>query len=219
MKLKHVITAGVVIGMLITTPCNAQTPIDYVYTTERVNIRKCPSINSEIILTVDRNTELERTGIDVTDGWDMIVIDDNNYYISNKYITNVEPCDEISDSDLRYMSAIIFAEAGNQCQAGQQAVGIIVMNRKESESFANTIYDVINEPYQFSPVRNGSFAKALSLYDNGKIPEEIIESAKYAMNGNKSVDYNDEHINLEGFLFFSRWVKNARVKIQDHMFK
>lgn len=204
---------------------------DYVYTTDRVNIRIHTDVESEILLTAEVGSKLQRVGKNIIPGWDCIRINDENYYISNEYITTEEPeqsaksieqqleDSKISASDLRYMSAIIWAEAGNQCEAGQQAVGIVVMNRVASETYKDTVYDVINEPYQFSPVKNGSFARALNHYDNGEIPECVVDAAKYALQGNTTVSYNGETYDLDGYLYFSRYVSGCRVQIQDHMFK
>lgn len=204
---------------------------DYVYTIERVNIRTHVGVESDILLTAEVGTKLHRTEINVIEGWDMVLINEEKYYISNEYLTLDKPAEvaktieeqledsHISADDLRYMSAIIWAEAGNQCEAGQQAVGIVVMNRVASETYKDTVYGVINEPYQFSPVKNGSFAKALSRYDSGNMPECVIDAAKYALQGNTVVNYNGITYDLDGYLYFSRWVSNAKLTIQDHMFK
>lgn len=205
--------------------------LDYVYTVDRVNIRTHVGTDSDILLTAETGTKLQRVGTNVIPGWDWIKINDENYYISNEYITTEEPeqlaisieqqieDNKISESDLRYMSAIIWAEAGNQCEAGQQAVGIVVMNRVASETYKDTVYDVINEPYQFSPIKNGSFSKALNRYDNGDMPECVINAAKYALKGNTTVNYNGQTYDLNGYLYFSRYVSGCRLQIQDHMFK
>ena len=205
--------------------------LDYVYTTERVNIRTHVGVESDILLTAEVGTKLQRVGKNVIPGWDWIRINDKDYYISNEYVTTKEPeqlaksieqqieDNKISESDLRYMSAIIWAEAGNQCEAGQQAVGIVVMNRVASETYKDTVYDVINEPYQFSPVKNGSFSRALNRYDSGDMPECVIDAAKYALKGNTTVNYNGQTYDLDGYLYFSRYVSGCRLRIQDHMFK
>lgn len=204
---------------------------DYVYTTNRVNIRTHVGVDSNILLTAEVGTKLERVGINVTQGWDMVLINNEKYYLSNEFLTTEEPDivaksieeqiedNKISETDLRYMSAIIFAEAGNQCQAGKQAVGIVVMERVESDAYKDTVYDVIYEPGQFSPVANGSLTRALSLYDNGELSDEVIEAAKYALRGNTTIYYNDTTYDLDGYLYFSRWVDGCRLQIQDHMFK
>lgn len=60
---------------------------------------------------------------------------------------------------LYWLSHIINAESGNQPLDGKLAVGTVIMNRVESPRFPNTIYDVVNAPNQFTPVRNGSIKK------------------------------------------------------------
>ncbi|MCC8068786.1 MAG: cell wall hydrolase [Ruminococcus sp.] len=204
---------------------------DTVYTTARVNIRYYVGTDTDILVTAAAGTKLTRTGINVVDGWDIVLIDDVEYCVSNEYLTTEEPDEiakditeqikdaEISSSDLRYLSAIIFAEAGNQCTAGQQAVGIIVMNRSASSSFADGVYNVIYQSGQFTPATNGSLNKALSKYDSGSLPESCIEAATYALQGNKTVYYNGTTYDLSDYYYFSRYVSNARLVIEDHMFK
>ena len=133
--------------------------------------------------------------------------------------TDVEEEISVSAEDLRFLSAIVWAEARNQCLAGQQAVAIIVMNRVSSELFENTVYKVITQTNQFTPVEYGTFDTGLKMYDNGEISESIIDAATYALRGNTCVIYNNTSIDLKGYFFFSRWVNGCRVKIQDHMFK
>lgn len=124
------------------------------------------------------------------------------------------------DEDLRYLSSIIQSEAGNQCEAGQQAVGIVVLNRMNHETyFADTIKGVIYEPGQFGPASNGRLAKALKMYDAGTLPEEAINAAKYVLDGNTSVFYKGENIEMSSYLYFNTVVKNPKKQIQDHYFK
>lgn len=197
---------------------------DYVYTTKRVNIRFDASEESEILLTAEAGTKLNRGDINIVQGWDLVLINEEQYYVYNEYLTKEEPAELAKPlveqlNDLRYMSAIVWAEAGNQCEAGQQAVGIVVMNRVESEIYEDTIYEVINEPNQFSPATNGLFSEALDYYDSGMMPKIIIDAAKYSLQGNKTINYDGKTYNLENYLYFSRWVDNSKLVIQDHMFK
>jgi spore germination cell wall hydrolase CwlJ-like protein len=121
--------------------------------------------------------------------------------------------------DLRYMASIIYAEAGNQCEAGQQAVGIVVMNRVNSEIFENSIHDVIYQSGQFTPVTDGNLNKALKLYDNGELPESCINAAKYVLEGNTLIYYNNNYYEMNDYYFFSRQVKGCRLQIEQHQFK
>jgi spore germination cell wall hydrolase CwlJ-like protein len=125
----------------------------------------------------------------------------------------------IDEEDLRYMASIIYAEAGNQCEAGQQAVGIVVMNRVASDLFADTVYDVIYQKGQFTPVTDGNLKKALKLYDKEELPQSCIDAAIYALNNNTTVHYNNKDYEMSDYYYFSRYVKNAKITIESHMFK
>ena len=57
-----------------------------------------------------------------------------------------------ASSDLDMLAALIECEAGNQTYYGMLCVGAVVMNRINSSSFPNTLYDVLYQPYQFTPV-------------------------------------------------------------------
>lgn len=124
-----------------------------------------------------------------------------------------------SEKDLRLLSAIIFCEAGNQCYAGKKAVGIVVMNRVKSDKFPNTVEDVLYQSGQFTPAHTGFLSSSLSKYDRGNLPKECIKAAKEVLEGSRSVQLNNKTINMDGYLFFSQYVKNCRLQIGDHQFK
>lgn len=65
---------------------------DKVYTTDYLNLRTEPSLNSEICKVLTPNTELER--IDEGEEWDKVLINETEYYVSNKYITDLKPKEE-----------------------------------------------------------------------------------------------------------------------------
>lgn len=124
-----------------------------------------------------------------------------------------------TEEDLRLMSSIIFLEAGNQCYEGQQAVGIVVINRVESELYPNTISEVLWQSGQFfNPSCKSFWYSCLNKYDNGEMPESCINAAIYALEKNKNIYYNNNIINFSDFLFFARYRKDCQVKIQDHQF-
>ena len=128
-----------------------------------------------------------------------------------------------SKTKLRLMATLIFCEAGAECYAGKKAVGIVVMNRKKSKSFPNTIKGVIYQKYQFGPVRNGALKRAMSRYDSGKFntkaEKDCIRAAKEALNNEKTVTYKGKNINLKSYHYFSGKVKNYRIQIGNHQFK
>lgn len=132
---------------------------------------------------------------------------------------NITGKNRYTKKQLRLMSAIIYSEAGGQSYAGKKAVGIVVMNRVRSSWYPNTLKGVIYQPYQFSPARNGSLDRALSLYDEGGINSECIKAAKATLNGDTTVTVNGESINMSDYYSFSGKVSGYRLQIGDHQFK
>ena len=58
--------------------------------------------------------------------------------------------------NLSWLSRIIYAESGNQPLAGKIAVGNVVLNRVNSPAFPNSVYAVVFQQSQFTPVMNGT---------------------------------------------------------------
>ena len=69
----------------------------------------------------------------------------------------IQSGDQYYNADsLYWLSHIIHAESGNQPLAGKIAVGNVVLNRVNSPLFPNTVYEVVFQRNQFTPVSNGS---------------------------------------------------------------
>lgn len=106
-------------------------------------------------------------------------------------------------TDLYWLSRIISAEASGESLVGQIAVGNVVLNRKASKQYPNTVYGVIfdrNGGTQFSPVSMGTIYNSPS--------ETSVIAAKICLEGH-SVDTN--------ILFFmnpriatSNWISKNR---------
>ena len=65
-----------------------------------------------------------------------------------------------SEDDLYWLSRIIEAESKGEPMEGKIAVGNVIINRRESPDFPDSIYEVIFEKtsgkYQFTPVKNNT---------------------------------------------------------------
>lgn len=90
---------------------------------------------------------------------------------------------EFTYNEAQDLLKVAFAEAGNQGEEGMWLVMSVVINRKESDTFPDTIYEVIHQPHQFSTVSNGSINKveiteeahlALARIESGDVKPEII---------------------------------------------
>ncbi len=98
-----------------------------------------------------------------------------------------------SEKDLRLLSCLIYAEAGNQSYKGMLAVANVVLNRVKSPvySHCNTIKEVIYDKkwsVQFAVTVKSKktglsmLDKALAAYDSGKFTGGNPEAEKQAMN-------------------------------------
>lgn len=86
MKIKTLLIAGLLSLSFGVIPTYADT----VYTTDYVNVRREPSLDGEKVGTLKPNTKLDRVA--EGDGeWDIIEIEETEYYICNDYITTTEP--------------------------------------------------------------------------------------------------------------------------------
>ncbi|MCR5837487.1 MAG: cell wall hydrolase [Lachnospiraceae bacterium] len=132
---------------------------------------------------------------------------------------NIKVKNNYTNQELRYLSSIIYCEARGECYAGKLAVGIVVLNRMKSDLYPDDMVSVIYQRGQFTPTRNGAMSKALAKYDNGKLSKKCIKAAKEVLNGRRTVNYKSSEYDLSKFLFFSRYVPRAKLRIQHHMFK
>lgn len=119
---------------------------------------------------------------------------------------------------VKYLTALIYTEAGNQSYKGKVAVANVVLNRVESKKItAEKIRNVIYAPNQFSVVRNGSFKSAMNNYSgfDSANEKECIKAAKAALDGKNYVG------NRRYFTRYSRSLANSHPsgkKIGDHYF-
>lgn len=131
-------------------------------------------------------------------------------------------------SDLKIMTCIIYAEAGNQSQKGRVAVGNVIMNRVRDPRFPNNIRDVVYAKNQFTAVTGSHYKNALKLYSKinktntlmAKAMRKCKTAAKTAMGGTTYVG---------SYLFYARydnWLGKKAVndpdvhtkRIGDHVF-
>lgn len=119
-----------------------------------------------------------------------------------------------TNEDLYWLSRIVNAEAESESYEGKLAVANVILNRKKSIDFPNTIKAVIFDTehgYQFTPVQNGK------IYN---IPnEESIKAAKDALDGTNNIKNCMYFINPE--IANSYWILYNReyfTRIENHEF-
>jgi len=135
--------------------------------------------------------------------WDpaeYIAVIDTNVQVQKEIIPVSSYSYSYSDEDLYWLSRIVEAEANGEPYEGKLAVANVVINRKNSPDFPDTIKDVIFDPsygYQFTPVKNGS------IYNEPS--QDSIRAAREALEGNN---------NAGGSLYFLNPAKSGYTWIQ-----
>lgn len=80
--------------------------------------------------------------------------------------------------EIEQLKQLAMAEAGNQGPYGIGLVMLCILNRIESDDFPNSFSEVIYQPYQFTPIMEGTWYNlpynedceiALKMVSNGKI--------------------------------------------------
>ena len=107
-------------------------------------------------------------------------------------------------ADRELLASLIFCEAGNQPYEGQVAVGAVVLNRINSESYPDTMEEVIYQSGQFSPAMSGWLDRVRA---NGSYTDAAMQAAEDALAGNNPVG---------DCLYFS--VGGYGMRIGDHLF-
>lgn len=114
--------------------------------------------------------------------------------------------EEIKEDELQMLAILVMAEAGNQDLEGKQLVVDVVLNRVDDSRWPNTITEVINQPYQFSPMSNGAFEKAAET-----VTDECFEAV--ALELESRLDYDIHYFCAGGYNYGQSAYKHG-----DHYF-
>ncbi len=75
----------------------------------------------------------------------------------------------VTAQDIELLAKLVYAEARGESLEGQIAVAAVVLNRLRSPKFPNTIWEIIHEPGQFTPV------------ESNKLPAQVDEGSREAV--------------------------------------
>jgi spore germination cell wall hydrolase CwlJ-like protein len=177
-------------------------------------------------LTETAETEEAETTKETAAETDAEETEDEKVVEEAKQDTTAKTEEKYTKAELRLLSALVFAESGNQSYKGKLAVANVVINRTTSKQFwhVDTIKEVIYDDkwgIQFSVIKDNSdgvspMDRALKLYDTKKYSsdaqkkqmEQCIKAAKAALNGEN---------NIGDYLFFTRYTKSIANKYPDHV--
>lgn len=80
-----------------------------------------------------------------------------------------------SQQRLDILAKIVEAEARGESMEGKMAVGNVILNRVKSDAFPSTIRGVVFQENQFTPIKNGVFAKTLPKKESYEAAKRVIE--------------------------------------------
>ncbi len=97
------------------------------------------------------------------------------------------------------------------------------MNRVKSRKFPNTVLKVIKQKGQFSPVRQGKFAKEIKRLEQGKYSygarRKCMMAAQEVLEGQRNVTYKGRKLSMKKYHFFSGRLSSPKLRIGGHQFK
>ncbi|MBA2176618.1 cell wall hydrolase [Halobacillus locisalis] len=99
--------------------------------------------------------------------------------VNNKRGTTIYPGEQLelpvdpNTYERGLLARLVEAEAKGESYAGKVAVATVVLNRVESEIFPDSLYGVIHEDYQFTPVMNGEINKPASAQSKAAVREAL----------------------------------------------
>jgi len=153
------------------------------YTTDAVNIRREPNVESEILDVGQRGSSFEIAV--VIDGWAMIVTEDGYAYMKTDWFSD-EPVtvNSYTDEDLYILTHLLTGEAHTYSDEEQRYVASVVMNRVNHPSYPNTIKGVAFQKGQYACTWDGNYyrtptdrnwANARYILENGSVfPGDVV---------------------------------------------
>lgn len=86
---------------------------------------------------------------------------------------------DISDDDIALIALVTMAEAEGECEEGKRLVIDTILNRVDSDSFPDTVYEVVYQPSQFSSMWNGRVDRC---YIDDYICQLVVEELRNRKN-------------------------------------
>lgn len=158
------------------------------YTTEKVNLRKGPSLNDSVLSVLSKGCEVLVTGY--TDDWYRVKADGVNGFCMKRYLSEEKPAAEeessnsgsidYSDVEFNMLCYVLQGEVGDCSEASKIAVANVIINRVKSPLFPDSIEGVLTQSGQFDAI--------WGYYNGTTVPtSSTIECAKRALSGEDNI--------------------------------
>lgn len=107
------------------------------------------------------------------------VVEEVSFSLTDEVIVQESEVD-MSNNDIELIALVTMAEAEGECEEGKRLVIDTILNRVDSNSFPNTVYEVVYQPSQFSSIWNGRVDRCYiddSIYQ--LVMEELRDRKNY----------------------------------------
>lgn len=160
------------------------------YTAEKVNLRKGPSLNDNVLSVLSQGCEVLVTGY--TDDWYRVKVDGVNGYCMKRYLTETAPAADdddsssnsgvisYSDAELSMLCCVLQGEVGDCSDASKIAVANVIINRVKSPLFPDSIEGVLTQSGQFDAIWG-------YYYGYTTPSDSTVDCAKRALSGENNV--------------------------------
>jgi N-acetylmuramoyl-L-alanine amidase len=105
--------------------------------------------------------------------------------------TDIQTQNTLSEEEKDLFARVVHAEARGESFEGKVAVAHVILNRVEDNQFPNTVYEVIRQPGQFQPVRNGKINQPAGQ-EAVKAVEEALQNRSHRHEA--LYFYNPDHV-------------------------
>ena len=159
---------------------------DTVWTTDGMNLRRGPGTDYDVAVTVEKNTQLRRTGV-TDNGWSRVLYESVGYFVSSDYLTTVKP-EELGGDEGK-------AEGENGDSAAAAAASF-----ETSGEFASDTGVPLNLIVRWNVADRGDGSKTLTL--SAALSSCSLQSASFADNlcfkvGNDTFNLTTPDINVD----------------------
>lgn len=120
---------------------------------------------------------------------------------------------QIDQEDAVRLMKIAAAEAGTEGVEGQYLIMRVIINRLNSESYPDSIAEIIAQPHQFQTYSNGTYWNtepnvdshlALAKLESNKEPDTDIIAFENASNGNVLLRWFDMKYSYHNHIFYTK---------------
>ena len=155
-------------------------PKSEIFVTEEVKTEVTTEVTTEVSTETEVKTEVT-TKVETTTETEVEEVEEEiEAFIEEEEEEPENQANDYSDDDLDLLAHLIYAEAGDQADDCQRAVGTVVMNRVASPNFPSTMYGVIYQSGQYACTWDGGIYKTPS--------QQAYDNARWILEGNRYLD-------------------------------